>query len=365
MARSLPRFDRGSGHLRLFHILEILSSQYEIDYFTDKYYCGTTCNDEVYAAALSSLGIRTFRGNLSLRKLMKNDFRVVLFEFYDTAIKYFQGIKQHLPEAQTLIDTVDVHFAREMLMANVHQDTKLYEMALETKEKEVNIYKQVDFIWAVTDEDRDVLLAEDHRLSIDIIPNIHKFTGVNRQNIEENSLLFIGNFTHQPNEDAIVYFCEDILPLIQKEIPCLVFYIVGNAPTAIVKALANETVKVVGWVPDTAPWLSKCHVAVVPLRYGAGMKGKVGEAMSSGIPVVTTPVGVQGMDVVNGEEILVSDSAEEFAYNVVKLLRDEALHKNIAANAMTYMKNRYDFNVVSQRVLNSIEKVCQYRRVNS
>jgi O-antigen biosynthesis protein len=361
MARTLPRFDRGSGHLRLFHILEILSSQYEIVYFTDKYYCSTAFNDEVYDAAMSSLGIRTFRGNCSLKRIMKNDFRVVLFEFYDTAIKHLQGIKQHLPEARTVIDTVDVHFAREMLMAKVHQDEKLYEMASETRKKELNIYKQADFIWAVTDEDRDVLLTEDHRLNIDIIPNIHKFKVVNRENIENNSLLFIGNFTHQPNEDAVVYFCEDVLPLIQKEIPRLVFYIVGNAPTAIVKALANETVRVVGWVPDTTPWLSRCHVSVVPLRYGGGMKGKVGEAMSSGIPVVTTPVGVQGMDVVNGKEILVSNSNEEFAYNVVELLRDEVLHKHISANAMTHMKNRYDFNVVSQAVLNSIEKVCRYR----
>lgn len=358
MARSLPRFDRGSGHLRLFHILEILSSQYEIVYFTEKYSCSTVCNDEVYAAALSSLGIRTFRGNRSLKRMMKNDFSIVFFEFYDTAIKHFQGIKQHFPEAHTVIDTVDVHFAREMLMAKVHQDEKLYEMASETRQKELNIYKQADSIWTVTDEDRAVLLTEDHRLNIDIIPNIHKFKVVNRENVEENSLLFIGNFTHQPNEDAVVYFCEDVLPLIQKEVSRLVFYIVGNGPTTIVKALVNEAVKVVGWVPDTTTWLSKCHVSVVPLRYGAGMKGKVGEAMFSGIPVVTTPVGVQGMDVVSGEEILVSDSAEEFAFNVVKLLRDEVLHKHISANAMTYMKSRYDFNVVSPTVLNSIEKVC-------
>ena len=364
MAKNLPRFDRASGHLRFFHILEILSSRYEIVYFTDKYYCGPGWSDDVYAAALSSLGIRTFRGNRSLNRIMKSDFRVVLFEFYDIAIKHFQGIKQHFPEAQILIDTVDVHFARGMMRAKVHQDEKLYEMALETREKELNIYKQADFIWAVTDQDRDVLLTEDHRLNIDIIPNIHKFKGLNRENIEENSLLFIGNFMHQPNEDAVVYFCEDILPLIQKEIPRMVFYIVGNAPTTIVTTLENETVKVIGWVPDTTPWLSKCHVSVVPLRYGAGMKGKVGEAMSSGIPVVTTPVGVQGMDVVNGEEILVSESTEDFASNVVKLLRDDVLHKHISANAMTYMKNRYDFNVVSQTVLNSIEKVCRYRRDN-
>lgn len=365
IARSLPRFDRGSGHLRLFHILEILSSQYDITYFTENYSSTADCNDEVYISALSSLGIPTVRGNDALNKVIRQDFGVVLFEFYDTAIRHLQKIKEFIPNAKTIIDSVDVHFAREMQMADVHQDPELLKTALETKRKELAIYRQGDLIWAVTDEDRNTLLTEIPTLNVDIIPNIHKFNKVNREHIERNSLLFIGNFWHQPNEDAVIYFCNEILPLIQREIPNLVFYIVGNAPTQKVKDLASETVKVVGWVPETTPYLERCHVSVVPLRYGAGMKGKVGEAMSSGIPVVTTPIGVQGMDIVNGKDILVSASGEDFALNVIKLLRDDELYFTVSSNGIRYIKQRYDFSVVSHTVLKSIDSINIYTFISN
>ena len=355
LARSLPRYDRGSGHLRLYHILEILAPHYDISYFTENYSSNEECNDERYVAALSSLGIEVVKDQANLGNLIKKNYDIVFFEFYDTAIRHFKRIKESLPNASTVIDTVDVHFAREMQMANVHQDLKLLQSALETKRKELDIYQKCDLIWAVTDEDRSALHQEIPSLKVDVVPNIHKFTKINRDDIEKNSLLFIGNFWHQPNEDAVVYFCREILPLIKKDIPDIVFYIVGNAPTQTVKELADETVKVIGWVPETTPYLEKCHISIVPLRYGAGMKGKVGEAMSAGIPVVTTPIGVQGMDVSYGNDILVSESAEAFAYNVKQLLRDEKLYSHVSSNAMRYIKERYDFNVVASSVVASIQ----------
>lgn len=354
IARSLPRYDRGSGHLRLFHILEILAHHHEIVYYTENYTSNKECDDEVYVNALCGLGIEVVKEPGRLDALLDSNFSVVLFEFYDTAIRHLAKVKAGLPSASTIIDTVDVHFAREIQMANVHGDREMLRSALETKRKELEIYQQCDLVWAVTDEDRKALLEEVDSLKVDIVPNIHKFPRIDRSAPEKNSLLFIGNFWHQPNEDAVLYFCTEILPLIRRDVPDLVVYIVGNAPTENVKRMADQTVKVVGWVPETAPYLERCQVSIVPLRYGAGMKGKVGEAMSAGIPVVTTPIGVQGMDVRDGEEILVADSAESFARSVKKLLADKDLFARVSSNAMSYIKQRYDFDVVAGSVVASV-----------
>jgi glycosyltransferase involved in cell wall biosynthesis len=108
-------------------------------------------------------------------------------------------------------------------------------------------------------------------------------------------MIFVGGFRHEPNIDAVVYFCEEILPRVKNVIPEARFTIVGSYPPVEVKNLNNEYITVTGHVSSTTPYLQESYVSVAPLRYGAGMKGKIGEAMAHGLPVVTTTKGV-GMD---------------------------------------------------------------------
>ena len=357
IARTLPRYDRGSGHLRLLHLLEILVKDYDIAYFSENYLKTESCNDDFYISTLDQLGITVYKDCSDLQTLLQRHFDAILFEFYDTAIRHLDEVQYKLPNSKIVIDTVDVHFAREMQMATVHNDECLLKQAHSTKYKELAVYKKADLVWAVTDEDKSHLLNEIPELQIDVIPNIHKSKEVKRNEIEKNSLQFIGNFWHQPNEDAVVYFCDQVLPHIIKEIPEVIFYIIGNAPTEKVKSLANANVKIIGWVPDTTPFLERCHVSVVPLRYGAGMKGKVGEAMSSGIPVVSSPIGVQGMDVVVGRDLLVAESAEDFSKCTIKLLRDDSLCKSISEKAKLYMEQRYGYEQMCSKVKTSFLKI--------
>ena len=141
---------------------------------------------------------------------------------------------------------------------------------------------------------------------------------------EREGVLFVGNFRHAPNVDAAVDFCADAWPLVRAALPGARLQLVGTAPPPAVQALAGDDVEVTGWVPETSPYLDARSCSVAPLRYGAGVKGKIGEALAHGLPVVTTTVGAEGMDLVDGEHALIADGAQELAAAVVRL-HDDAI----------------------------------------
>ena len=114
------------------------------------------------------------------------------------------------------------------------------------------------------------------------------------------SLLFVGGFQHSPNPDAVLFFCRQVLPLVRRSLPGVTVTIVGDAPPKEVIALSSAQITVTGWVPHVEPYLASHCISIAPLRFGAGLKGKIMEAMGTGLPVVTTSVGAEGMELVHG-----------------------------------------------------------------
>ena len=170
-------------------------------------------------------------------------------------------------------------------------------------------------------------------------------------------MVFVGDYRVPPNVDAVQYFCRDVLPLIHAKVQPVHFLLVGNAPTPDVEALASDRVTVTGYVPETAPFLQRSRVSVAPLRFGAGMKGKVGEAVAHGIPVVTTSVGFQGMEAKHEEDVLVADNPAEFADCVVRLFQDRALCERLRVSALSKMKERFGVDAAKRRLDSIIDTV--------
>ena len=146
------------------------------------------------------------------------------------------------------------------------------------------------------------------------------------------------------------YFVKEILPLIRQDIPGVVFYMVGSHITETVQALASQDVVAVGYVPDLTPYLDGCRVFVAPLRYGAGMKGKIGQSMGFGLPVVTTSIGAEGMGLIDGEHILIADSPAAFARAVVRLYTDDLLWERTSLNALLHIKSNFSKAVVQTKL---------------
>ena len=163
-----------------------------------------------------------------------------------------------------------------------------------------------------------------------------------------NELIFTGSMDWLPNEDAMLFFCRDILPLIRAEEPGVHLTIVGRTPTPAVKKLADASgVTVTGRVDDVRPYIREAAVYIVPLRIGGGTRLKIFEAMAMGKAVVSTTVGAEGLPVTNGEHVVLADEPRAFAASVVGLMRDRESRARLEAAARALVVERYDWSAVA------------------
>jgi polysaccharide biosynthesis protein PslH len=156
--------------------------------------------------------------------------------------------------------------------------------------------------------------------------------------------VFTGSMDWLPNEDAMRFFCQDVLPLIRAEEPRTRLSIVGRTPTPAVRALADEHIEVTGTVADVRPYMRKAAVFIVPLRIGGGTRLKIFEAMAMGQAVVSTTVGAEGLPVIDGEHALIADGPRAFAAAVVSLLRDPQRRQSLADAARKLVVDRYGWS---------------------
>jgi glycosyltransferase involved in cell wall biosynthesis len=255
------------------------------------------------------------------------------------------------------LDTVDVHFLREQRQATLYGASDLHEQASQTRKAELEVCEQADGLIAVTEEDAAVLRKEiGNEKPIWIIPNIHPVESSPAPFDQRNGLLFVGNFVHPPNSDAMYYFYRNILPLIRTKLPDIKLYIVGGNSLPLLHDLQkDDRIVITGYVPSTAPFLNHCRVSINPLRYGAGMKGKIGEAMAYGLPVVTTTIGAEGFNMQAGIHALVEDSPEEFANAVIMAYTVEALWKNLSVHGRKIMSEIYSPDAILPAVQRMLE----------
>ena len=170
-------------------------------------------------------------------------------------------------------------------------------------------------------------------------------------------LVFVGGFKHDPNVDAMLYFCHEVMPRIAAARPHARLKIIGSHPPPAIQALAGEHVDVLGFVPETAPYLESAYISVAPLRYGGGMKGKVGEAMSFGLPVVTTSYGAEGFGLRPDEDLLIGDTADSFTAKVIALLDDANLHNRIARRGYNFIEEHFSVPAVEQRLALTMQRL--------
>lgn len=176
-----------------------------------------------------------------------------------------------------------------------------------------------------------------------------------RKNIvDEPKLVYTGWMRYHANDDAARFFCADIFPLLKKELPEVSIDIVGKEPSEEVLNLSNiEGVNVTGAVPDVRPYVNDASVYVVPLRVGGGTRLKILEAMATGIPVVSTSVGCEGLGVTNDRNILIADTPAEFARQTLRLLGDASLRKRLVLDARTLIEERFSWKIIGDKLLDA------------
>lgn len=195
-------------------------------------------------------------------------------------------------------------------------------------------------------------LSEIDGAKVDVLPNgVDTKTFASSKGVFiKNRILFTGNMDYAPNVDAVQYFIHQIFPIIQNEIPKVEFIIAGQRPVPKVRELASEHVKVTGFIENLSEEYAKAHVVVSPLRIGAGTQNKVLEALSMDIPVVTTYVGYEGLGLPEGIGALPSNDAEEFAHNVIRILRDDEFRYKMASEGGKVIRDRFSWPSIAKQL---------------
>jgi polysaccharide biosynthesis protein PslH len=204
-------------------------------------------------------------------------------------------------------------------------------------------------VMTVSAEDRAALKAAGAPPNLPIIPIAVEVADIQPVQRHPNAqgMLSMATMYWPPNIDGVLWFAREVLPLIRRDEPDAPFYIVGARPPAEVRALTiDATIEVTGYVDDPRPYLKSSALMLVPLRAGGGMRVKILEALARGIPVVSTSIGAEGIDVTHGEHMLIADEPADFAAAVVQLLRDRAFADQLASNGRRHAIARYDWRAV-------------------
>lgn len=344
ISATMPEYDRESGSRRVFHLLELLQETgWQVTFFTD-----APAGDARYARTLQQRGIAVYSaGTCQLDGIVAaNRFQVAIIAFWFIAETYMPVIRRASPDTRIVVDTIDVHFmrhARRTLhrtaqgsMPGVLDPNYASEMA-----REVNAYAAADAVLCVSQKEADLINDLTSRTDLaHALPDIEDTPRSDLPFEDRNGILFLGNFRHPPNVEAVEYLCTEILPLVDPAITAEhPVYIVGNELNdAVWHAGAGlPYVRMVGWVPSVLPYLHRARISVLPLLYGAGTKRKLIQSLMAGTPTVSTTIGIEGLQLRDGEHVLVADEPGDFAESISRLLRDRNLWDRLARDGKAFI----------------------------
>jgi len=209
---------------------------------------------------------------------------------------------------------------------------------------EFDMYEEADKVLSLTPQGKEELLDIRATLDIDIVPHgvdVEHFS-FSAPDKEEKSIIFVGNYLHYPNADAVLYFAREMWPQIKQLSPELKFYVVGQAPPSEIKRLEDDpAIVVTGRVDDVTPYLRKSTIFICPVRLGGGFRGKILEAMAIGRPIVSTTLGAEGIPAQNGKNIILADNPEDFARGIDRLLQDDNLYNQISIHGRKLVEEKY------------------------
>jgi GT2 family glycosyltransferase/ubiquinone/menaquinone biosynthesis C-methylase UbiE/glycosyltransferase involved in cell wall biosynthesis len=268
-------------------------------------------------------------------------YDMVLFFRVGNSTRHLDEIELYCPQAKIVFHTSDLHFLRFERQAQFEDSQKLRDDAVLLKERELSTMRRTHAtIVHSTVEKRllDGLLGWQDDSRIFTLGWSIPIAGTTRGFRERDGILFVGGYQHGPNVDAVDYFVQEIFPRVRSQLPRARFLIVGSRAPERFRDLGVEGVEFVGFVADLAGLLDRSRMTVAPLRYGAGTKGKIYTSLSHGVPCVATSIGAEGMDLADGEEVLVADDPAGFAAHVARLHEDEALWNRLSANGYEYLK---------------------------
>jgi len=352
-----PTPDQDSGSIRIMDYIRIFQRlKYHVTFCADH-----MIFDDQYTPDLQRRGVYCLYPPYtdSLHAYLKQEgktYDVILSCRPDVTEKYLATFRRHAAQAVVLYETVDLHYVREQRQAEIEQNEALAQQATARKRQELGIMESVDCTIVVSERERRCVLEELPHLNVAVVSNIHEAHPLTYSVNERRDLCFLGGFQHAPNVDAAVYLVREVWPLVKGAIPGVKMYLIGSRVPKIVQDLASDDVIVTGYVPDLGRHLSRCKVSVNPLRFGAGIKGKILSSMAYGVPCVGTALCFEGMDLRDGEHVLMADDPEHMRDAIAALYHNDALWSKLSHNGHAVLRSRHSITVVQRQIEELLEQ---------
>lgn len=345
-----PRPDHDSGSLRMFNLLTLLREEG----CAVSFIAANRIDDGAYTRALQQIGVQVWCKPWigSLRAWFKQHgllFHTIIASRHEVAADIIALARRHAPRARFVFDTVDLHFLREQREAELAGNAVLARKAQRTRTAEIKLVQRADVTVVVSGFEQELLQREVPGARVEVLSNLLRLPAERQGFDARRDLLFVGSFRHPPNVDAALWLAREVFPLIRARSPEVILHLVGPWPPREVLALRERAgVRVHGHVAELEPFLDGGRIALAPLRYGAGVKGKINLAMAHGQPVVATPIAIEGMQLRPGRDVLIGDDAAAFADAVLRLYDDRELWEKLSANGIANVERHYSFTAARE-----------------
>lgn len=340
-SRDFPTHDKDSGSNRLKEIILIYKELgYNCILFAPHMF-----EDNTYVQFYQQLGVIVFVENNKYKNIYEflSSFKNVDYVWFNGPLAlnlFYKKMKNILPRTKFMYDMVDIHFLR-------------YKRAIELEPARISLKKnykhffrletviapQLDYIVAISDKEKDTMAQYADKNKIITISNIHypKIDISERKNFNESKgIIFIGSI-HEPNIDAVKFLYEKIMPLVWKTNPELEVSVIGNVADKL-DIKQYPKFKFLGFVESIEEYFMNSRIMVAPLRFGAGVKGKIGQAFEYFFPVVTTDIGAEGMQLTDQKNVLIANDEKTFAEAIIQLNNNEELWNTLSKNSVDSLK---------------------------
>lgn len=343
----IPTYDKDAGSRSMDHYIKLLVDLgFNVKFLGDNFF-----HDTQYAPRYEQWGVEILYGVYyrdHWQEWIKENGKYldfVLLSRPHISIKYIDILRKYT-KAKIVYYVQDLHFLREEREYEITKDPERLISAKAVKKQEMEIMGKSDVVFTLSDVEK-AIIDQAFQPGKAVITPISYYSVFPEEPVDltgKKGIIFVGGFGHHPNEDGVLWFFNEVWDTVSKALPECKVTIIGSKPTEKIRALASERVTVTGFVSDEEleEYYRKSRLCIIPLRYGAGVKGKTIEAMYHRIPLVSTSVGIEGLEGVQ-EYIQPADDAETFAQRVIKLYTDDTLAAARAEGYCQYLKDHNSY----------------------
>jgi GT2 family glycosyltransferase/glycosyltransferase involved in cell wall biosynthesis/SAM-dependent methyltransferase len=358
----VPEWDRDAGSLRMLSIMRALQDLgARVTFMPD-----SLSPTWPYTRLLQQMGIEVLYGALDVRAefaTIGSGLNMAILSRPHSTARWLDLVRQFAPAATVVYDTVDLHWLRETRKSAVEASANgtlgsgngvadlgaMSPQAKALRHLELAMIRAADATIVVSDSERRQVELDVPDARVVMLPTVHAVEPYVVPPEDRSGILFIGGFRHPPNAGAAIRLVKEVMPEVWRELGDVRVTVVGSDAPPEVGELASPLVDVAGWVEDLRPLLEQARVLVAPLRYGAGLNGKITQALAAGLPVVTTPVGADGLDGLD-QCLLVAQESAMLAEHTIRLYTDSQRWRELSRAGRELIARHCSPEVISEQL---------------